>query len=163
GEPVTPLLRHAAPVTAATLCGDGNRLVSVSADNTAWLWQVSAQPPPPIAMHHAAQINTVACSGDGAIVVTASDDNTARTWSARTGEQLHAPLIHDQRVTSAAINRDGTRIATTVSDGMMAGIWNVATGARVAAFRKDWTEIRSPTPGHTDLVTSATFSDDGSR
>jgi WD40 repeat protein len=164
GQPIGAPMVHDHVVNDARLSGDGRRVVVVTDDNTAWIWQVTANPPPPIALHHAAEVTAVAFSADGSEVLTASK-GTVQLWSAATGQPLIPPLVHDGAVRDAVINRDGTRIATAVMAGSESGIWDAKTGGRVAAFEVD---PMTAGPGaedhaHFSLVGHVVFSADGRR
>ena len=164
GQLVVPPMVHDHVVNEARLSGDGHRVVVVTDDNTAWIWQVTANPPPPIALHHAAEVIAVTFSADGNAVLTASK-GTVQLWSAATGRPLLPPLVHDAEVRDALINRDGTRIATSLMAGAESGIWDAKTGRRVAAFEVDPMTAGPDAEGHAhfSLVGHVVFSADGRR
>src|SRR5205085_6750271 len=94
GEPVTPLLQHAAAVYSALFSPDGSRVLTASADGTAGVWdaRTGARLLPPI-KHRAAVLRAV-FSPDGRRIATASADGTARVWDAITGQPVTLPLQH---------------------------------------------------------------------
>jgi WD40 repeat protein len=136
GQPIGPPMVHDQMVDEAKLSGDGSRVLAITKDNTAWIWQVTAKPPPPIALHHAAAVGMAAFSSDGSAVLTASG-NIARLWSTATGQPLSPPMAHGGPVRDAVMSRDGTRVATALWEGTGSGIWNAKTGARIAEFETD--------------------------
>src|SRR5213078_4649200 len=164
GAPITPPLGHVRKFSAATIRGDGTRVVTLD-DSAAWLWEVSANPPPPIALPHADRVNAAAFSADGTRVATASSDHTARVWDARSGQPVSPPLAHDAPVLTAVLDPAGTRVVTTASEGMTAGIWDARTGARLASLEQHFwtTDDAAGARAHFSLVASAAFSPDGTR
>jgi WD40 repeat protein len=94
---------------------------------------------------HMGSVNSATFSLDGSRVVTTSSDNTARVWDAGTGKEIALfPGLN------AAFGPDGTRVV--VSEGKLVRVWDASTGKEIARLE-----------GHTDRVTSATFSPDGTR
>jgi len=98
---------------------------------------------------HNGVVWSAAYSPDGSRVVTASDDGTARLWDS-SGRPIVVLQGHTATVWSAAFSPDGTRIVTASSDGT-ARLWDAATGNLIAVLT-----------GHTDVVSSASFSSDPS-
>lgn len=68
---------------------DGNRLITVSNDKTARIWEVNnKEKEPMILLGHKDMIRTGVFSQNGKYVVTASADGTAKVWDSKSGVEL---------------------------------------------------------------------------
>ncbi|WP_272425602.1 nSTAND1 domain-containing NTPase [Polyangium jinanense] len=187
------VLSHQDVVYSAAWSPDGTRIVTVSGDKTAWVWNADGTGKPLRLDGHQDVVYSAAFSPDGTRIVTASLDKTARVWNADgTGKPLRLDG-HQDRVYSAAWSPDGTRIVTASGD-KTARVWNAdGTGkpllleghqasVHAAAFGPDGTRIVTASwdktarvwnadgtgeplrlEGHQDRVYSAVFSPDGTR
>src|SRR5215510_8384662 len=79
-----PPMQHSNRVTFAMFSVDGRRVVTSSADNTAWVWDAATGQHLAGPFAHGAEINTALFNPDNRFVVTASKDHTARIWNATT-------------------------------------------------------------------------------
>ena len=140
-------LQHDGSVEAASFSPDGSRIVTMSQDRTARVWDVATAKEIARLGHDA--VTSAAFSPDSARILTASKDKTARIWDVATGKEL-ARLGHDDAVSSGLFSQDGTLILTASKD-KTARIWDVATG-------KELTRL-----GHDDAVSLGLFSQDGTR
>ncbi|WP_437292493.1 nSTAND1 domain-containing NTPase [Sorangium sp. So ce426] len=151
GRVALAVLTHSDGLHSAALSPDGRRIVTVSWDNTARVWNADGTGEPLVLRGHEAGVRSAAFSPDGRRIVTASSDKTARVWNADgTGE----PLVlrgHEQRVQSAAFDPDGKRIVTASAD-KTARVWNADGTGEPLVLR-----------GHEQEVYSAAFSADGKR
>ena len=145
-----PPMEHSNRVTFALFSADGKRVVTSSADNTAWVWDAATGQRLAGPFTHSAEINTAVFSPDRRFVVTASQDKTARIWNALTGVPITPPLVHHADVTTAQFRPDGKLILTT--SGGAGQLWNAGTGERVGAAL----DVAA-------FVFDARFSPDGSR
>ncbi|WP_369173144.1 AAA family ATPase [Streptomyces sp. R28] len=130
---------------------DGRRLLSVSHDHTARVWDVERGEQTRVLQGHSRQVEAAAWAPDGSAVVTASQDGTARVWDATTGEELAVLLGHEHRLTSVAWSPAGDAVATGARDHTVR-LWDPRTGECAALLA-----------GHQDWVTSVRFSPDGTR
>jgi WD40 repeat protein len=142
GHPSSPAL----PSTAA-FSADGGRVVTISGDDTARIWD-AAGGRLLRTLRCTRYVTSVVFSPDGSRVVTVSEDGIARIWDAASGRILHAL----RGVRSAVLSPDGRRIVTASRGDDTARIWEVGSGRLLRTLR-----------GHTQLVTSVVFSSDGSR
>ena len=112
---------------------DGRRLVSISADQTARVWDARTGRPLAPPLVHDAPVTAVAFDGAGKRVVTATAGTAriwdARIWDARTGSQTRA-LLHGAPVVTAAFDATGERLATVAEDGFVR-LWRVNDGSVV--------------------------------
>src|SRR5271166_1909826 len=146
-----PGLRAILPGGTAAFSPDGKRVVTVSDDKTARVWDADTGKPLASLQGHTQSVRSAAFSPDGKRVVTVSDDKTARVWDANSGKPL-APLQgHTVQVLIAAFSPDGKRVVTASAD-KTARVWDADSGKTLA-----------PLQGHTDQVLTAAFSPDGKR
>ncbi len=149
-ESATVFRGHEGRVFGATFSRDGARILTVSGDNTARIWDRASGKLllPPLAGHKLG----VLCgqfSADGTRIITGSEDDTAKIWDAKSGKELRTLAGHTAAITSVAISPDGTRALTGSRDNI-AKLWDAQTGKEILSL-----------PGHTQEVTSVTFSPDG--
>jgi WD40 repeat protein len=142
-------LAHDHWVWAAHFSRDGDKLLSISADGTARLWEVNSGKlwVPPFL--HGTNITSGQLSPDGLRVVTASEDHLGRIWEVSTGRQI--PLKHEGVVWFARFSPDGRKVATASWDHT-ARIWDAETGKQLTAPLQ-----------HEAEVYSAHFSSDGKK
>ena len=126
-----PPMEHSNRVTHAEFSRDGTRVVTSSADNTAWVWGAATGQRLAGPFAHSAEINTAVFSPDGRLVVTASQDKTARVWDAATGAPITGPLPCGDNVGTARFSPNGKLVFA--SSGQVGQLWDVITGQRVGA------------------------------
>jgi WD40 repeat protein/class 3 adenylate cyclase len=148
---VAVLRGHGGPVSDGAFSPDGSRMVTVSFDKTARLWDMPAGVEVAVLSDHRQQITDVAFSRDGAYVATASTDGTARVWNASTGEEIAALNGHGGAVTSVAFSPDGREVLTASKD-KTARLWDARSEAELAVFE-----------GHERALSTALFAPDGRR
>ena len=124
-----PPLEHSNRVTFALFSRDGTKVVTSSADNTAWVWDAVTGRRLAGPFTHGAEINTAMLSEDGRFVVTASKDKTARVWNALTGAFVTEPLQHSGDVSMAGFSTDGEKVFTVCGD--TGQLWSVNNGQRM--------------------------------
>jgi WD40 repeat protein/tetratricopeptide (TPR) repeat protein len=142
GKPLTTLVGQ-----EAIFSPDSRRLITVSNDDKASLWDGETGKPLAILAGHT--VNRAAFSPDSRRVVTTSKDNTARLWDAETGKPLIILIGHTDAVNRAAFSPDGRRVVTASKD-RTARLWDTETGEPLVILS-----------GHKDDVWYATFSPDG--
>jgi predicted oxidoreductase (fatty acid repression mutant protein) len=143
------LCGHVEEVRSAAFSPDGSRVVTVSADYTARIWDAGSGKELAV-LRPGKWVNSAAFSPDGSRIVTVSNDEIARIWDTGSGKEL-AVLRHGKWVNSAVFSPDGSRIVT-VSMDRSARIWDAGIASQIAVLS-----------GHRDWVRSAVFSPDGSR
>jgi len=145
---------HAGFVSSAAFTPDGERVVTVSQDGMARVWDVKESPLQnrllATLVGHGKEVLSLAFSPDGQQVVTASNDGTARIWQLGEPGVLATLVGHVRAVSWAAFSPDGQRVVTGSEDGT-ARVWS-AEGELLATLGSDYRE-----------VTSAAFSPDGQR
>ena len=140
-----------------TACGDDDDEALLS--GTARVWSVRTGKCLRILEGHTGPVWRASFSHDGKRIMTASDDGTVRIWNASTSKCVRVLRHKDETLFwSALYSPDDSMIVTAQSDEEddeyrihTASIWDAATG-----------ECRRMLKGHTDNVTFASFSPDGS-
>ncbi|KZP12137.1 WD40 repeat-like protein, partial [Athelia psychrophila] len=169
-----PFTGHTDSVSSVAFSPDGGRIASGSGDKTICIWD--AHTGTLIAgpfKGHADWVRSVTFSPDGERVASGSQDRTVRIWDARAGKLLAGPFTgHASGVSSVAMSPDGEHVASGADD---IRIWDARTGglADVTPSSGDQTMriwdartgqlVAGPFKGHTDSVSSVTFSPDGER
>lgn len=148
---------HTKQVNFAQFSPDGKKLITVSDDKTAKLWDVATGSILADLFGHKTNIKSAQFSPDGLKVVTASEDGTARIWDAVTGNLL-ASLQLGLPVNSALFSppspadpTGGSRLLTASFDDTLR-VWNVATGTVIMKL-----------PGHKDYIWQAAYNKDGTK
>ena len=181
---------HKSSLWSASFTPDGRRVVTVSEDNTARVWDAENGGQLATLQGHTGPVRVAAFSPNGWQLITASTDKTARLWNVETGKQS-AVLEHGEVVRSAAFSPDGRRIVTA-SDDKTARIWDAQKGTQIVVLTGHdapvWMAVFSPSgryilttsedttvrlwdaetgevvhtlEGHTQSVRGAAFSPDG--
>jgi hypothetical protein len=162
--PMVEPVRHDGEVVFAQFSGDGQRLLTVSSDNSVRVWNPTTGQPITPPLRHETSLHPdefhrpdrplfARFSPDGTRVVTASFDGTARVWDAASGQPATPPLAHGMAVTCAQITPDGTLVVTGGSDGKVR-YWDSTTGREIG--------LTLPFP-HQAAITSIEFSRNGKR
>ncbi|NMG21022.1 eIF2A-related protein, partial [Brasilonema bromeliae] len=103
---------------------DGKYLTTAATgDNTALLWNLSAQDPVKLEGHQGSVLN-VGFSRDGKIIATTSNDGTVRLWDL-SGKPITTLQGHRGAVSSASFSPDGKYLVTGGVDNT-ARIWNLS-------------------------------------
>ena len=149
--PLTGSMRHDAGVYSAKFSPDGRRVMTISGQNTARLWDaVSGKPISEPMKHGGGGLSSAQFSPDGQWVVIVSLYE-ARVWDAASGKSIGEPMRHEDLVTSAQFSPDGQWVVTA-SWNKTAQLWDAASGKPIGQSMK-----------HKGAVTSAQFSPDGQR
>src|SRR5262249_9171586 len=82
-------------VSSAQFSFDGQRVVTVSADRTARVWDALTGQPLTEPLPHLGTVDSAQFSPDGQRVVTASTDNTARVWDIAPSSANHPAWLLD--------------------------------------------------------------------
>ncbi len=138
-------MRHDRPVNAAVFSPTGDRMITVSSDRTAKLWDLKGALL--ATLPHDDVVYSAAFSPDGSNILTVSRDNAARLWNSEGDLQRDFP--HEKRIASAVFSPDGLRVLTASEDNT-ARLWS----ARGELLKK-YTYIND--------INAASFSSDGSR
>jgi WD40 repeat protein len=147
------------------VCPDGQRAVSVSADQTLKVWDLSSGRELRTLSGHTDSVTAVAVSPDRRRVVSGSNDQTLKVWDLASGRELNTFTGHSGYVTAVAVTPDGHRalsaagVATVCLDRSGAveppavlNVWELDSGE----------ELRTLT-GHPSRVTAVAVTPDGQR
>ncbi len=144
---------HSKWVVGVGFLADGEYIVSGSNDNSVALWDKSGTLLYQF-FGHSDFVSGLAVSSQGWLAVSSSGDQTLRLWQLANGAQLKAFVGHTQPVRRVALNPDATRLLSAGLDGLI--LWDAETSEEIRRFDGDG-------QGHTDIVTSAALSLDGSQ
>jgi len=104
------VLGHEGLLISATFSPDNRRIITVSDDGAARLWDADTGKPIGESLRgHEHGVTSAAFSPDGKRIVTASLEDV-RQWDAETGTPIGEPLRRPGGLTSAAFSPDGKRI-----------------------------------------------------
>jgi WD40 repeat protein len=143
------LKEHTGPLWGASFASDGRRLVTVSDDYTARVWDAQTGAPLFVLRGHQGPVRFAAFSPDGAYLVTTSLNRTARVWEVKTGREVAVLKGHSKIVLSAAFSPDGRQVATASADNT-ARVWEARSGKQIYNLDQ-----------HTGPVRDAIFTSDG--
>jgi len=135
----------------ARVSPDRQRVVFVSKDQSAQVWDAATQQALVKPMQHKGGVLSAQFSRDGQRVVTASGDDTAQVWDATTGDPVGEQMQHEDEVYSGQFSPDGQQVVTASKD-KTARVWDAAAGRAISQPMK-----------HSSEVYSAQFSPDGKR
>ncbi|GBE86784.1 hypothetical protein SCP_1000260 [Sparassis crispa] len=166
GETTHLLGGHTSIINCIVFSADGQRVATAAGDYTAGVWDVASGAQLSLLQGYVGILYTVAFSPDALRVVTGAEGTVRQVLSvgaegrvkvcdSYSGEVLRsidATANAKDRLTIAAISHDGKLACTTARDNVVR-VWNLDTGAAVAAFK----------PGHKDCVQVLTFSPDAKR
>ncbi|MEW6744852.1 MAG: protein kinase [Planctomycetota bacterium] len=119
---VAVLKGHEDLVTMAAFSPDGQRVVTASRDQSAWIWRAATGARLLALRGHEGSVTAAWFSRDGKLLGTASEDRTARLWSATTGEALAVLEGHAAPLTDIRFSPGGESVVTASCDGT-AMIW----------------------------------------
>jgi WD40 repeat protein/serine/threonine protein kinase/DNA-binding XRE family transcriptional regulator len=130
---------------------DGARLAVGGASNELSIWNAGPTREA-LTLSHTGNAGTsfgnVAYSPDGRLLATSGENSSVHVWLAESGKELLTiPSAEDSGL---AWSPDSTRLVTKVAERHYVRLWDVATGRGLQQFN-----------GHTDEVTSSSFSPDG--
>ncbi|EDR01296.1 uncharacterized protein LACBIDRAFT_312217 [Laccaria bicolor S238N-H82] len=171
GEVEAELKGHTDFVRSVAFSQDSSQVVSGSDDKTVRIWNVTTGEVEAELNGHTDCVRSVAFSQDSSQVVSGSDDKTVRIWNVTTGEVEAELKGHTDLVSSVAFSQDSSRVVSG-SDDKTVRIWNVTTGEPSRLWIGDKTvriwnvtmgEVEAELKGHTNIVRSVAFSQDGSR
>ena len=114
-------------INSLNFSSDNTRLISVSSDKTARIWDITSGSTLHTLQGHTERIIASAFSPDNQLAVTGSDDHTLKLWQVTDGS-LQATLEgHSDKVKSVAFTPDGHYILSG-SDDKTIRLWNGKTG-----------------------------------
>jgi len=155
GQTLRMLRGHADRLTNVAFSLDGALIATASEDETAILWDAHDGSKLLQLKGHQSTVNSVRFSSDGRRVVTASGDNTAIVWDAHTGKLLAQLEGHADSVTFANFSPTDPGLIVTISKDRVGKVWK-----SLSSSHWDWHPVNE-LRGHTDILTTATFSPDG--
>ena len=186
-EPSGTLDGHSSGVTSVSFSPVGSLLAAGTWDGTVQLWDVVTQEKIEALNAHDSNVSSVSFAPAGAYFATGSLDKTVKIWDVRTRNLIETLERHDSLIEALSFSPDGEILASGSYRTIKlweTGTWEpigVLEGGRTAAFSfsRDGRILASGTrhsvilwdvetqeqitnlSGHTGLVHSLAFSDDG--
>jgi WD40 repeat protein len=126
---VVPIVSHSEPVSSVSFSPNGARILTVSSDGSAKLWDVKTGRLIRTWGRHLVGIylSAAAFSPDGNQIVTGGGDKILRLWDAASGGLLRSFAGHMDAIVGVAFSPDGTRLASASQDRSIK-LWYVASG-----------------------------------
>jgi tetratricopeptide (TPR) repeat protein len=143
GQKLGKLTGHTDAIHSITFSPDGKLLASGSADTTIRVWEPSSGQELGKLTGHTDAIRSITFSPDGKLLASGGTDTTIRVWDLASGLTR---IFNGTGFLSIAISPDGTFL---VGGGTDIRLWELPTGREVGKII-----------GHTNFVTSVTFSHD---
>ena len=148
-KPTLVFKGHKKRLLQAAFSADAQRVLTVSLDQTARIWDRSTGRHLQTLRGHEWGLMCGQFSPDGKRVATGSEGNLAIIWDAESGTLLKKLSGHTAPVTSIAFSPDGSRVLTGSQDST-AKLWDAETGKEILTLS-----------GHRREVTSVAFSPNG--
>ena len=124
---------------------DGARVITMSDDNTAKLWDAATGKLMASYDGHKGEILDASFSPEDGRVLTISADGTAKLWEERTGKLLASLEGYTEGLLDGKLSPDGTHVTTASRDGSIS-IWDVHLEQRkpdeirrIITARNPWT------------------------
>lgn len=146
----TVLDQHRDFVQAATFSPDGRRILTVSNDRTALVWEQEDQWRADQLLGHVSSLFTASFSSDGRRILTGSADRTARVWQRSFEGRWTTSVLegHDGAVLAASFSPDGR-------------VWTHSRDRTLRVWRPDTTERWASTLNEGREIHNGAFSPDG--
>jgi len=113
------------------ITGDGQRLISASADNTLKVWDLASGRYLHTLMGHTSSVEGVAVTPDGKKIISASWDDTLKVWNLVSGRLLNTLTGHTFTVYGVAVTE---RLIISASEDRTLKVWELATGTCLSTF-----------------------------
>ncbi|KAF9950053.1 hypothetical protein BGZ72_008225 [Mortierella alpina] len=169
-------LKHRDKVTSVAYSTDGLQIAAGNGSKVQ-LWDAKTGAKLEELSGHTDSVTIIIYSPNGLQIASTGDDRTLRIWSATTGEALLTFSGHVNSIISVEYSPDGKQIATVSLDKTVR-LWTLPDDDEIDAteskeysrrYQKKLTSNRDKRPrshnvrlsGHTDPVTSVTYSPDG--
>jgi WD40 repeat protein/CHAT domain-containing protein len=138
--------RHFGEVTGVAWAPDGTRVVSVSDDATAQVWNPLTGKQLITYRGHTQRVTAVSWSPDGSRIATASYDHTVQIWDASTGQHQLTYSGHSDEVFTVTWSHSGLYLASGGKDAQV-HIWEANSGLLITRYT-----------GHHSYITDAEWS-----
>jgi WD40 repeat protein len=182
GDPAAVLSGHQDWVEDVAFSPDGNFVVTASQDHTARVWSVRSGRELATLRGHRARVNTARFTPDGRRILTGAEDGSVRIWDTDMVIPRRVFAGHRRTVQQLAFSADG-RYLIAAGDNGLTEIWDRERDSRVKALPGSvfalgpdglatadnehqvrlWNldgSLRTELGGHSDIVSSLTFSPD---
>jgi len=188
GNLIAALEGHTSNVWSVAFSPDGQTLVSSGYDGKVIVWSVAEKKLTATLEKHKGWCRSVAFHPGGKQFATAGEDGTAVIWDLEGPKEAKELKAHEAAIYQVAFSADGNTLATASTDktvklwdwqtgnenakleGHEDAVWCVAFGGNLIATGGADRQLRlfepsgkllATLPGHTDWISSVTFSPDG--
>jgi WD40 repeat protein len=142
GERVKVLRGHEGRAVDAAWSPDGERLATVSQDQSVRIWErdtwgeprVVRRPSPSNPSDHSGPMDGLSWSPDSDRLATGGSEGTISIWDVATGDEVVKLSRHSARTLSVSWSPDGSRMASGSEDRTIK-IWDVSTGRELLTLR----------------------------
>ena len=157
GEILFHLVGHTSYITKGIFSHDGRRIVTTNHDKTARIWDAETGRRLHILKDHQDWVEDAAFSSDGRWVVTGCYDDFTRVWNTETGELIRKIKLSSSSIAFGLNNRRVVSGCSFFNErGFLSSnsvcVWDFDSGEIIHTFK-----------GHTNMVSSVTFSPDGKK
>lgn len=162
GQYPKTLKEHRAAVTSVAYGPDGQTLASGSSDGTIKLWEAQTARCLDTSTGLKGAVKNVAYAPDGQILASCLANGTLQFWDTQRKSLtllVEIPLV-DNSILNLLWSPDGQSLATSSSDGTIK-LWKVRDAKKQLASEEALLVPEVHLEGHTDVVTSLSFSSDG--
>ncbi|MFN9718451.1 MAG: WD40 repeat domain-containing protein [Planctomycetota bacterium] len=164
-EPVE-LKGHLSAVLMGALTPDGDRAVTVGADETVRLWDVRTGGELRQYKGHTGPVYCVAISADGRTLVTGAQDNSVRVWDLPAVKPQFQIAAHPDRGSAFSLSPDG-RFLVSAGGEPNVRLWDTAKVISQAAMNPQSAVLDGsssvPRPGHQSDVQAIAYRADGTQ
>jgi WD40 repeat protein/serine/threonine protein kinase len=137
GKPVTPVLKHPAPVLHAVASPDNTHLACACTSDTILVWNNILGKPSCVPLKANGKENDVYLSPDG-LRLLAVGSGSAQLWNTVTGRPIGVPMKYQGFLTKAVFDREGRPLLVALEAGSMsARVWDVATSKPLTTLLKN--------------------------
>lgn len=125
---VVTTMRHDDWVNNCLFLSKGSRLLTISSDRTARIWDAATGKPVSPPMQHGGRAYSVAVSPDEKRIATSAEDGTTRLWEAETGRLVSASIQTGFGAYYLSFSADSRRLVTYVDVSREVRLWNADSG-----------------------------------
>lgn len=142
---------HTQIIRDAAFSADGKKLVTVSDDHLAKIWETSSGLLLANLSGHTAPVSSACFNPAGTLIATASDDSTVKIWDVTMGTLRYTIRNFANPVDQLSFSPDGSKLLTFSQEENIARIWNVQSHVLIAELKEQ------------DTIADARFNPDGKK
>lgn len=178
-------------LNSASISKDNKKALCTLKDGTIIVWDVRKKEIINTIKGHKATVNYACFSPDSKYILSCSDDGTVKLWDSQTARLISTIIEHEDQVLTAVFSNDGKKVISASADGSSV-IYDLTSHIGEVVFKDENTTVEyaefnsnnsriaivtsnavyildaksgqriNKLQGHKDIITSASFSPDGS-